>query len=368
MLSMALTLLTNTSYPDAYPANGFFSMLTTPLKAQIYKPRSQTQNTALYNTALANGISHKMTEQLPEELVLKNRKQEIEKMFLSQGIEFGPIIFTLSTLVILYYGWTTDLENYITAESGIGYMLGIVGTTMMLITLLYSLRKRMRSMRNWGLIRNWFTIHMILGIYGPVLTLYHCNYSIGSSQNEKIAVISMIVVVISGIIGRYIHDKIRYGLYKHEAALEQLQMAKLITEDELSSLHKEDPKLFKEILKHDSNIQIDSSGLIKSFFRILKFNTATRISYALTKKEIKIACKEIAIKEQWTPAKYKATFHKANHFLTAHYATIRKIASYSFYERIFSIWFFLHIPLFYMLIVSIAFHIWAVHQYSAHTF
>ncbi len=308
-----------------------------------------------------------MTKKLPEEQVLQKRKQEIEKMFLSQGIEIGPIIFTLITVIILYYGWSTNLEYYITAESGIGYVLGVVGTVMMLITLLYSLRKRLKSMSKWGQIRNWFTIHMILGIYGPVLTLYHCNFSIGSSQNEKIAVISMLVVVVSGIVGRYIHDKIRYGLYKHEAALEQLQLVKLLTEDELSDLYKEDPSLFKDILRHSEDIQLDSSGLIRSFFRMITYNTATRLSYSITRKEIKIACKEIAVRENWAPQKYLATYHKANHFLKAHYITIRKIASFAFYERIFSIWFFLHIPLFYMLIVSIAFHIWAVHIYSAHT-
>lgn len=307
-------------------------------------------------------------KQQTEDIVLAKRKLEIEKMFLSQGTELGPIVFTFVTLLILYFGWTSDLENYITAESGLGYFLGIIGSVMMLITLLYSLRKRLKSMSEWGNIRTWFTIHMILGVYGPVLILFHCNFSIGSSQNEKVAVISMLVVLISGIVGRYIHDKIQYGLYKHEAALEQLQLDKLITENELSNLQQENPALFNEILTHNDNIQLGSSGLIKCFFRMLSMNTTTRISNTIAKKELKAACKQLAIKEQWPPNKYKATFHKANHFLTAHYLTVRKIATFSFYERVFSIWFFLHIPLFYMLIVSVIFHIVLVHMYSAHTF
>lgn len=317
---------------------------------------------AVKNTALNT------QKQKPDDLVLENRKQEIKKMFLSQGMEFGPVVFTLVTLAILYIGWTSDLDNYITAESGLGYFLGIIGTAMMFITLLYSLRKRLKSMSTWGNIRTWFTIHMILGIYGPVLILYHCNFSIGSSQNEKVAVISMLVVVVSGIVGRYVHDKIRYGLYKHEAALEQLQLDKLITENELSNLYQENPALFKEILSHNKNIKLNSAGLTKSFFRMLSLNTVTRVSNAIAKKELKTACKQLAIKEQWEPKKYKKTVSKANHFLSAHYLTVRKIASFSFYERIFSIWFFLHIPLFYMLIVSVIFHIIAVHMFSAHPY
>lgn len=320
-------------------------------------------------TDLSTKTSHlDNKKQTPEDNVLAKRKQVIEKMFLSQGTEFWPVAFTLVTLLILYLGWTSDLENYLTAESGLGYFLGIIGGIMMLVTLLYSLRKRLKSMSEWGNIRTWFTIHMILGIYGPVLILFHCNFSIGSSQNEKVAVISMLVVVVSGIVGRYIHDKIRYGLYQHEAALEQLQLDKLITENELANLQQENPTLFKEILTHNDNIQIDSSGLIKCFFRMLSVNTVTRVSNAITKKELKQACKQMAIKERWEPNKYKTTFHNANHFLSAHYLTVRKIASFAFYERIFSIWFFLHIPLFYMLIVSVIFHIVLVHMYSAHPF
>ena len=204
----------------------------------------------------AKNIPLNTQKQEPEAPVLEKRKQEIEKMFLSQGMELGPVIFTLVTLAILYVGWTSDLENYITAESGLGYFLGIIGSVMMFITLLYSLRKRLKSMRNWGNIRTWFTIHMILGIYGPVLILYHSNFSIGSSQNEKVAMISMLVVVVSGIVGRYVHDKIRYGLYQHEAALESLQFDKLITENELSNLHRNNPALFKEILSHNKNIKL----------------------------------------------------------------------------------------------------------------
>lgn len=308
------------------------------------------------------------SKQEPEDQVLEKRKEDIEKMFLSQGTETGAILFTLFTLGVLYYGWTADLDNYIAAESGLGYFLGIIGSVMMLLTLLYSLRKRLKSMSGWGQIKNWFTIHMILGVLGPVLVLYHCKFGLGSSQNEKIAVISMLVVVVSGIVGRYVHDKIRYGLYRNEAALDQLQLEKLMSEGELLSLHQDNPELFDEILTHNDNVQLGSAGLFKSFFRMLSLNTVTRVSNALVKSEIKSACKQIAVKEGWEPKKYKKTVTEANYFLAKHYSTVRKIATYAFYERVFSIWFFLHIPLFYMLIVSVVFHIIVVHMFSAHAF
>ena len=316
---------------------------------------------------LSNDKSKNTPNTHPEDKVLTKRKHEIEKMYLSQGTESKAIIFTLVILGVLYWGWTANLENYITAESGLGYWLGIIGSVMMLLTFIFSLRKRLKSMREWKTTaKYWFTVHMILGVFGPLAIIFHSNFSLGSSTNETVAMVSMLVILVSGIVGRYVHDKIRYGLYKHEAALNQLQLDQLVTQNELAHLNEINPKLFKNILIYNDNIQLNSSTLIQCFFRMLKFNTHTRISNALAKIELKKACKQVAINEQWSPNEYRHTFNKANHFLTAHYDAIRKIASFAFFERLFSIWYFLHIPLFYMMIVSVIFHIIGVHMFSAH--
>lgn len=316
---------------------------------------------------ISNNTQFNSSETMADDQILDKRKQEIEKMYLSQGSETGAILFTLVTLAILYWGWKADLENYITAESGLGYWLGIIGSVLMLLTFIFALRKRLKSMREWKTsAKFWFTAHMVLGVFGPVAILFHSNFSLGSSLNEKVAIISMLVIIVSGIVGRYIHDKIRYGLYKQEAALEQFQLDKLVTEHELSHLYEISPQLFKNILKYNDNIQLNSTNLLRCFFRMLKLNTQTRISNALAKKELKKACKQVALKEQLEPTQYRKTFNKANHFLTAHFVITRRIASFAFFERLFSIWYFLHIPLFYMLIVSVIFHIIAVHMFTAH--
>ena len=105
--------------------------------------------------------------------VLDKRQEQIEQMYKPHSIEFTPIFFTLLIVVVLLWGQQAELENYITPESGLGYALGITGGVMMLIMLLYSLRKRAKSMREWGPIRYWFKTHMILGVLGPILILFH---------------------------------------------------------------------------------------------------------------------------------------------------------------------------------------------------
>ena len=63
----------------------------------------------------------------------------------------------------------------------------------MVLLLIYPLRKRVRAFAFLGSARIWFQIHMILGVAGPVLILYHCTYRMGAT-NSNVALWSMIIV------------------------------------------------------------------------------------------------------------------------------------------------------------------------------
>ena len=69
-------------------------------------------------------------------------------------------------------------------EYGAGYWLGIVGAALMAILLLYPLRKRLRVLHGLGSTRHWFRMHMIFGVLGPILILYHSNFTSGSLNSN----------------------------------------------------------------------------------------------------------------------------------------------------------------------------------------
>ena len=67
---------------------------------------------------------------------------------------------------MIYIGWQSSAERPLTAEQGAGYALGIIGGCLMLLLLLYPLRKHLRLMRNWGPVKYWFRLHMLFGVLG----------------------------------------------------------------------------------------------------------------------------------------------------------------------------------------------------------
>ncbi len=112
------------------------------------------------------------------------------------------ILFSLFTLGVLLLAWFERDEYWYNAEEGIGYAFGIIGSTMMVLLLLYPARKYWKVMRNAFKVHHWFRLHMVFGVWGPTFILLHSNFNLGS-LNSSIALFSMLLVAGSGLIGRY---------------------------------------------------------------------------------------------------------------------------------------------------------------------
>src|SRR5256886_465789 len=134
----------------------------------------------------------------------------------------GGRLFFVLVAAVLYLGWNTQTARYISPNRGVGYWLGIIGGSLMLLLLVYSLRKRWTWLSFLGSTPSWFRFHMVLGIAGPVCILYHANFGIGAT-NSNVALFSMLTVAISGLIGRYIYVHIHHGLYGRKLELGELR-------------------------------------------------------------------------------------------------------------------------------------------------
>ncbi len=88
----------------------------------------------------------------------------------------------------------------------IGHGLGILGTGMMLLMLIYSIRKRIAFFSNWGNIKDWLNVHIYLGIMGPLFILLHTSFKFGGVV--AVSFWSMAAVALSGFVGRYLYIKI----------------------------------------------------------------------------------------------------------------------------------------------------------------
>jgi hypothetical protein len=263
---------------------------------------------------------------------------------------------------VLVFGWSIRGEHYLTAESGLGYALGIAGGSMMLLLLTYPLRKRIRFMRAWGGVRYWFRLHMSLGVAGPVLILYHCNFALGS-LNSNVALLSMLVVAASGLVGRHIYTRIHYGLYGHRASLEKLAVDSERSHERLAPVFAIAPQV-RELLRGYEQTALSPGGSVAaSLRRTLVLAMGTRSVYRKAKRTLRRTARDNAERLGWTDAQRKRRVRRMCTHVEDHLALIRKVGQFTLYDRLFSLWHVLHVPLFLMLLLTAVVHVWAVHAY-----
>lgn len=273
----------------------------------------------------------------------------------------GGFVVLLSYIVVMfliYAGWQQRPEWPMTAESGTGYALGIIGGSLMLLLMLYPLSKHFRVLRRIGSTRFWFRVHMLFGVLGPVCVLFHSGFQLGS-LNSNIALFCMLIVATSGLIGRYLYTKIHHGLYGRKASLQELQQHSRLIGDALVEKLQKTPWVLERIQRFETSVSKQSLSLIGSLWTLLSLGIRTWLLYLIFR--LASDAKKYSISEDYTlNRRYK---NHLNRHIGAHLSSIRKVAEFRFYERFFAVWHVLHYPLFIMLLVSGVVHVIAVHMY-----
>ena len=107
-------------------------------------------------------------------------------------------------------------------SGALGLSLGVTGTTTLLASLLYLLRKSQISWQKLGSLQTWMGFHILTGLLGPAIALFHAAF-IPTSALGLLAVTSMFAVVASGIVGRYIAVYFPHSLEGHELKFEEIR-------------------------------------------------------------------------------------------------------------------------------------------------
>ncbi len=134
-------------------------------------------------------------------------------------------------LAALGYLWVVDAgERIPPAGELLGHGIGVLGFVLMLMTeTLYSFRKRSRR-AHWGRMSNWLSFHIFTGITGPFMVLLHTSWKFNGLAG--VVTLMMLVVVASGVFGRYLYTAIPRTADGNEAQRE-------IVEANIRALEKE---------------------------------------------------------------------------------------------------------------------------------
>lgn len=269
--------------------------------------------------------------------------------------------YTLLTIAI-GVGWLLRDYSLIDPDEGIGYWLGIVGGSMMLLLLLYPLRKRLKALGFLGSTKGWFRTHMILGLIGPLLVLYHANFQLGSF-NSRVALYCMLLVAGSGIVGRHIYAHVHRGLYGRKTSLEELRGDLSQSLEQSHGMATLLPNLTSKLQDVSAEVQGDqltgSLGTRASLkWKIRRYT----LWFSLTRtanQELKARAAESPAIERDLPRLQRST----SAYIRSYVRLMSNVAQFTLYEKLLSAWHVLHMPLFFMMVISALLHVLAVHMY-----
>jgi hypothetical protein len=263
--------------------------------------------------------------------------------------------------VLIYLGFQLPLERLLSPERGMGYALGIIGGSAMLLLLVYPARKRAHWLRYIGSVKVWFQIHMVLGVAGPLFILYHSNFSLGAA-NSNAALFAMLVVSASGIVGRYFYSRIHCGLYGHRTSRAELQAAATALRAKVAGASFV-PELLTQLDAADQRLAERGEAPLLVLLRPL---TVTMRMWMERRRLTRHAVAELraTAARSRVVAERHAHFERAvRRYIARRLQATRQVAEFEAYERLFSLWHVLHLPLFFILLIAGVIHVIAVHVY-----
>jgi hypothetical protein len=271
------------------------------------------------------------------------------------GLRAGIAVIVLALILA---GWAVRSGAFYTSGKGLGYALGLVGGSLMLGLLLYPVRKRFRFMQEWGALKHWFRFHMVGGALGPLLVLFHSTFKVGSF-NAAVALGCMLLVVASGLIGRFIYRKIHHGLYGSHASVKELELALAQEYEALEPVLLRMPLVKQEVERFVALVSHRPAGRLARAVHFLSLG-AKRL---LAARSLRRTLAAYAAADTDRLVASQANLGTLLQTIDSTLQAVQRRAQFSTYERLFSLWHVIHIPFLCMLVITALVHVVAVHIY-----
>lgn len=262
------------------------------------------------------------------------------------------ISVTILLAVNGYSYYSTSIEerffhpqhNLIKPSGSWGHGFGIIGSLMMILGVsIYMIRKRSRSLFNFGYLKHWLELHIFLCTVGPILVLYHTAFKFGGIVS--VSFWSMVLVVISGVVGRFIYIQIPRTIQGRELDINELMKIRNEMSDRLSS----------EII-FDKSL-MDEFSILTSPERYKDFNLINSISFFI-KDAIRIRkFKRRLISHMRKAGISKFRFKELKRLVEAEIILTRRIGLLRTMQKFFRYWHIAHLPFAIIMFIIMIVHI-----------
>jgi len=264
--------------------------------------------------------------------------------------------------VLAVLAWLTAFGRLFEAGSTLGYNLGLAGGLLMLSLFLYPLRKRMRALEQAGSMQLWFRYHMLAGIGGPLLVLFHSTFTV-RSMNGGVALYAMLLVACSGIVGRFLYRHIHSGLYGRQLSLADAHAELEAATARLGTVFGLQADIQPRLKAFGEAAFTPLGGMRQRLWRFLTLrHRGAQLAKAM-RRDAKRALSRLGREQKLPRRELIINYRLAREQIDRYIEAVVQTSQLAVWERLFSLWHVVHIPFIYLLVLSGIIHVVAVHMY-----
>ena len=263
-------------------------------------------------------------------------------------------------LIVVSAGWLAISDTNLLAEGDFAYNAGLWGGFLMLCSIFYALLKRIRFINALGKNETWFYAHLVCGIIGPLLIIFHTAFQI-KSINSGVAFFCMLAILLSGFFGRYFYTHMSYRAHRIYRDVSDVEL------DLLSTLQNHQCSTSKSTKAALTKLIVNGLKKPKYWFQnipqAIKMLISAAACYRALMRDIKSTCHKVKKRYQWDRATYKEMLTDNKKLVRSYIYRIIKLSLMSMSQNLLTSWRSIHANLLYLLALTATAHIVAVHMY-----
>lgn len=237
----------------------------------------------------------------------------------------------------------------------IGVNLGVLGTVMFFVIFLYALRKVWPWLGRVGTAKHWMDFHVILGVTAPFIIGFHASFKFRGIAG--IAFWIMVAVALSGVIGRYLYNKIPRSVTAAELSLGELQK----NEAELSIALASQSIYTHDELEHVLHVptpdHIRRIGPLLALVEMLSFDFRMPFQLAALRRASTGSFGELLVSLGGLRAVSNPEVERVVRLVRQKASLSRRLIFLSHTQRVFHLWHVVHRPFSYAFAVLAVMHI-----------
>lgn len=280
-------------------------------------------------------------------------------------------LYALLIAEVIGLAWLYATQS-VSASSTLGRSIGWIGIASMLAMHVYSVRRRVGALRGWGPLRVWLQLHIFLGLQGALFVLFHSLHVHTFGNLAGITLALTVIVVCSGIFGRYLFSIIPKTLSGERMTATEIEDELRATQERISAKHK---AAGGEALGYQATVPATAAAvdapttpaILAAIEAPQRLDQKLPLT-ALIKEDLRTRRMLAELRRATREEKRKATSPEMAELaeLTLRRGMLaRRLAMLAAADRLFRNWTVLHKPLTYLLAGSAILHVIAHYIYAA---